>query len=117
MIRFFVPGVPIPKQSFHYTRHGGYTDPRTKAWQNKVILYANQNVEEMIQGEVQVWLTFLLPDKHKRDADNLSKCVLDGLNGIAFKDDRYVTKLVIEKVVNRDHPGVLVSVRPFTSGT
>jgi crossover junction endodeoxyribonuclease RusA len=32
------------------------------------------------------------------DADNLAKAFLDGLNGIAWVDDRQVRKLIIEKI-------------------
>lgn len=109
MIRFFVPGNPVPKQSFFYTKNGGgFTDPRMKAWQNTVILYATRNVDEMITGDVHAHLSFFLPDHHRRDCDNLSKAVLDGLNGIAFEDDKNITRLVIEKQVNKEKPGVLV---------
>lgn len=112
MIRFFVPGVPVPKQSFRYTKNGGgFTDPRMRAWQNTVVLYATQNVDGMITGEVHAHLTFFLPDNRRKDADNLSKAVLDGLNGIAFKDDKVITWLLIEKQINKEHPGVLIELR------
>lgn len=39
----------------------------------------------------------LLPSK-KPDIDNILKCVLDGLNGVAYKDDSYVVKAEEVKV-------------------
>ena len=43
------------------------------------------------------------PDTFKPDADNISKLVLDALNGIAWFDDRQVTKLsVIKHTRSRD---------------
>ena len=33
----------------------------------------------------------------KPDIDNLAKSILDSCNGIAYKDDAYVTKAIIEK--------------------
>lgn len=33
----------------------------------------------------------------KPDLDNVAKAVLDGLNGIVYRDDKQVTRLVVEK--------------------
>ena len=38
------------------------------------------------------------PDTHKPDADNISKSVLDALNRVAFRDDKQVTRLTVEKL-------------------
>lgn len=39
------------------------------------------------------------PDIHKPDADNIAKSVLDSIGrGVAFKDDRQVTRLTVEKM-------------------
>ncbi len=45
------------------------------------------------------------PDTYKPDADNISKLVLDALNGIAWKDDSQVTVLTVKK-----HPRYLRNV-------
>lgn len=37
------------------------------------------------------------PDTHKPDADNIAKSVLDALNRVAFRDDKQVTRLTVEK--------------------
>lgn len=108
-IRFFVPGVPVPKQSFRYSgRGGGYTDPRVTAWQEQVGYAARQNIIEPITGNVSLTLKFYLRDNHRVDADNLSKAVCDALNGIAYKDDRQITDLRITKAIYRNNPGVWI---------
>lgn len=33
----------------------------------------------------------------KPDTDNIAKSILDSLNGIAYKDDKQVTRLTVEK--------------------
>jgi len=33
----------------------------------------------------------------KPDVDNIAKAVMDGLHGVAYKDDKQVVKLVVEK--------------------
>ncbi|MEG1247059.1 RusA family crossover junction endodeoxyribonuclease, partial [Gordonibacter sp.] len=37
------------------------------------------------------------PDTVSPDADNIAKAVLDGLNGIAYEDDRQVVELHVRK--------------------
>ena len=39
--------------------------------------------------------------------DNIAKIILDGLNGVAYTDDKQVTRLEIEKVYS-DTPCVVV---------
>ena len=34
---------------------------------------------------------------HKPDLDNIAKCILDSLNGVAYKDDSQVTILHVNK--------------------
>ena len=36
-------------------------------------------------------------DTHRPDADNIAKAVMDALTGVAYDDDRQVTRLVVEK--------------------
>lgn len=36
-------------------------------------------------------------DIHKPDVDNIAKAVLDALTGVAYDDDKQVTRLVVEK--------------------
>lgn len=114
-VTFSVPGQPVPKQSFRYTgangRGGGYTDPRVKAWQTLVSQHARLAMagREPFTCPVSVTLTFFLPTRRRVDADNLSKAVLDSLNGIVFVDDNQVAKLTIYKL-HATPPGVGVVV-------
>ena len=39
----------------------------------------------------------LEPDTYKPDVDNISKNVLDALNGLAWKDDSQVVELTVKK--------------------
>ena len=111
MIRFFVSGDPVPKQSFRYSGHGGgYTDPRVTAWQHQVGYAARQNIAEPIAGSVSLKLYFYLRDNRRVDADNLSKAVCDALQGIAYQDDKQVVDLHIKKIIYRNDPGVWVEI-------
>lgn len=108
-MKFFVPGDAIPKQSFRYSRTGGYTDPRVKSWQSIIGYYAELANVQPLSGNVKVMLVFLLKDRRRRDLDNLSKAVLDALNGIAYLDDKQVTDLHIVKSLSKE-PGVVIEI-------
>lgn len=57
-----------------------------------------------------VRIDFFLPDKRKRDIDNLSKAILDGCNRVIYEDDTQVWYLRLRKYVDRDNPRVNVEV-------
>lgn len=47
------------------------------------------------------------------DLDNICKAILDGMNGIAFRDDSQVVSINASKVYGQ-HPFVVATVRPIT---
>lgn len=117
MIEFFVPGIPRPKQSFRYTKNGGgFTDHRMKEWQNTVILFTRNFMQnndiQQIHGKIAIDLCFILPDNRTRDLDNLSKGVLDALKNEIIDDDTNVIDLHLRKFV---HPqtGVYITITPL----
>ncbi len=50
---------------------------------------SKKKTAKMLCGEI-------LPTK-KPDCDNVAKIILDSLNGLAYKDDAYVTELIVTK--------------------
>lgn len=110
MISFFVKGEPVAKQSFRYATGGGYTPQNVKNWETEVGYHASINVVETLSCPVKVELKFALSTRRRVDLDNLSKAVLDGMKGIAFKDDSQVVELKISKCVNKEKPGVMVMI-------
>lgn len=63
---------------------------------------SKKRTSQMISGTIR-------PTK-KPDIDNISKCILDALNTIAYHDDSQVVELVIKKVYSSE-PGVSVYMR------
>jgi Holliday junction resolvase RusA-like endonuclease len=108
LVTFFVKGEPRPKQSFRVGRNGGYTHPRVKAWQIDVATDALQSMREIgrlqepFKMELSATLLFTLGDDRRVDLDNLSKAVLDGLNGIVYEDDRQIIDLHLRKTVRKN---------------
>lgn len=116
-ISFRVEGTPISKQSFIYDGNGhGHTDPAVKAWQEVVAWKCAEAMRlanyEMLLGPVDMEITFVLPDKRRKDLDNLAKNCLDACNGILYKDDSQVHKLTLSKIYGE--PGVHITARPLT---
>lgn len=52
----------------------------------------------------------IIPTK-KPDIDNIAKIILDGLNGVAYKDDNQVCRLSVRKEYTNSNGSVLVAVR------
>lgn len=115
-VDFFVPGIPAPKGSTKaflnkWTHRvvvmADNREPQ-KAWQSTVSLAARSAVATPIVDGVSIDMTFIMPRpktlpkkirEHlkKPDIDKLVRAVLDGLTGIAFKDDSEVTGILARK--------------------
>lgn len=115
-IAFFVPGNPVPKQSFRVTGRGrGFTPARIKAWQSDVGWTAQLAMRALglvdpIAESLTVELTFFLKDARRVDLDNLAKCAQDGMNGVVWEDDQQNIRLVLDKYICRQRQGVLVKI-------
>ena len=111
-INFVVEGEPRPKQSFRYAKGGGYTPASVKAWQEAVAWEAKiaMKGEDLLTGWLKVTLLFMLGNNRRVDIDNLSKCVLDAMNGIVYEDDTKISQLDLEKMTSHEKPGVIVIV-------
>jgi Holliday junction resolvase RusA-like endonuclease len=102
-ITFFVPGRPIAKQSFRYGKGGSYQRQVVKDWQATVAQYAMIAMQgrDRFEGAIKINLEFQLPEdlapQADPDLDNLSKCILDGLQGVAFDNDKMVYSLHLHK--------------------
>src|SRR5713101_5483109 len=78
--RFVVPGPPV-----------SFRSPRRRQYQARVRSLA----ASMFRGQptiypVEVFLDYFHSTRRRVDMDNIAKCVLDGMNRIAYVDDRQV---------------------------
>ena len=130
IISFSLLGKPIPKARARFARRGSnvvaFTPDKT-AQHEQAIGYAGKvaAMGRVLDGPIRLEAVFGLPippswPKWKRleaaegtlrpagrpDTDNLLKAVLDGLNGVIWKDDAQIVHIVVEK---------LYSVEPFTA--
>ena len=125
-IKLIIPSKPIPKARPRKGKYGFYTPKTTTNYENLVKTIAMQYFEKPIDKPIQlhikfkmprpkrlIWKTKSMPEQPcdtRPDLSNLIKSIEDGLNGIAFYDDRQIYKLHAEKVYHagNDKPETII---------
>lgn len=117
-MRFTIPGKPQGKARPRFNTYTGrtYTPSKTGAYEKFIALCYRQAGGKLLDGAIRIDIKAYYPiaKSHtkknkaamesgeikatiKPDIDNVAKAVLDGLNGIAFEDDKQVINLRIAK--------------------
>ena len=115
-VKFHINTRPTPKQRPRLGKGGKvYTPNSTKVFEQICKLsYGNRYYFDKEYISIKIVFKFKVPKSYSKkkyseaiegkirpstnDIDNLSKSVLDGLNGKAWKDDRYIYKIEAEKI-------------------
>ena len=111
MIDLVIYGKPVGKgrPRFGRTKSGApvtYTPEKTKQYEQEISTTAQCAMfgKMMMEGPVKVGIHAFFHHKTKTgfhasrpDLDNVVKAVLDGLNGVVFKDDAAVAKISASK--------------------
>lgn len=127
MIMFTIPGKAQGKGRPRFMRNGHtYTPEPTRNYEELVRLkfrekYKDAPIEDAVRVSIMVWM---MPAKSlskkkkaelmmqspmlKPDVDNIAKIVLDALNGLAWKDDKQVVYLDIEKLWGYEEKVVVI---------
>ena len=137
-LQIFIPGKPKGKQRPRVVRGHAFTPQQTKDYELMIANLYRALHGKMIDGyvSVEIYVLYLVPKSYtkkkqeqirrrellpavKPDIDNIIKIVLDGLNGVAYKDDAQVIEVTAKKVYTfiEQEEGVIVSVeeyRPLT---
>ena len=127
-VNFTIPSAPVPKSRPRFNTNTGraFTDDKTRIFENIVSLaYGARYYFDDEYIRIKMKFKFEVPKSYskkkrtqalegkirptKADIDNYIKSVLDGLNGRAFKDDRYVYAVLAEKEYS-DEAGIEVSI-------
>jgi len=112
MHNIFLELKPFPAPRPRVTKYGTYNDPKYTQYKKVLGMKANSIIKKPLENEVFIKIDFFyeIPKswtkkkkaeamwhKSKPDIDNLVKTVLDGLNGIGFKDDGQVVSIQVRK--------------------
>lgn len=118
-IKFQVPGKAVGKGRPRFSRRSGrcYTPAKTSEYEVTVAAACREAMgltpptEGAVTANIVVYKAVpkswskakkaqahKLPPLTKPDVDNIAKAVLDGCNGIAYKDDSQVTNLFVTKI-------------------
>lgn len=115
-VRLNIPGPPIAKQRPRLGKGGHvYTPTKTKVYEEICRLsYGNRYYFETENISIKIMFKFEVPKSYskkkkqdalegkirpsKADIDNYIKSVLDGLNKVAYKDDRAIYSVYAEKI-------------------
>lgn len=110
--RFEVPGVPTPKARARVTSRGTFTPDSTRKYESKVRLCAYTAGVKKIAGPVVLSLVLYMPDRRRRDGENIQKAIQDALNGLAYDDDSQVTEWHGRMEVDKANPRAVVTLEP-----
>jgi Holliday junction resolvase RusA-like endonuclease len=122
MIDLIIYGKPVGKARPRFSRkkNGGvttFTPYETKLYEQGVKTLAQVAMfgKEMIDGPVKVTIKAYFQHNKKTgwhisrpDLDNIVKAILDGLNGVVFKDDAAVCQLIATKEYGEERVEVQV---------
>lgn len=113
-IKFTVYGKPQGKARPRFTRQGrAYTPKNTVDYEEQIkqayIAAGGTLISDTAPILICITACFKRAKSNKMDsptlkpdADNIAKAVCDALNGIAYKDDKQITRLKVDKVWAED---------------
>lgn len=130
-IKFIIPGDPQGKARPRFANGHAYTPEKTREYEQLIaLMYWTSAAKYTFPADTPLSAKIVV---HKRiaksatkakreqmlngterpmtkpDADNIAKCILDALNGVAYPDDRQIVDLSVTKYYS-DNPCVIVEI-------
>lgn len=119
-VSFTVPVRPIgTNHGYALSAWGGHARMRMtdagKAFKEAVYLSARRAMRgrALLEGALEVQLLLVYPD-NRSDLDGGIKMAIDSLQGVVFRNDRAVRRLVAEKSADAKRPRVEITVTELT---
>ena len=118
-VYFTIPGRPVPKQRPRLGKNGiVYTPKNCREYEKRVAAAAYTVFRRPYAGPVALEVNLFLASR-PGDLDNYVKAVSDGMNGIAYQDDRQVVELKAKLTVRKGIPEraeVIIKALPLSFG-
>lgn len=104
----------IPSVNHIYSRgkNGTYLNQNGKEFKSLLGWTARKNKVTKLKGNVKLYFEWHCMKKGQGDLDNKCKVIQDGLNGIAYDDDKQIIELHAKKVQFSTFDGVIIKVLP-----
>lgn len=116
-MKFTIPLQPKPKQRPQHGKGYTFTPKETREYEQIVGFYARRAIKQPLTGAISIKIDFYMPipkswtkakkesafegfirPASKPDIDNLTKAILDGMNGgIAYTDDSLIVELIVRE--------------------
>lgn len=130
--RFVIKGEAVPKGRPRVNKRGWlYTPERTKEYELRVASsFIGLKHKKALKVNIEVYMAIpksvtkanklkmaageIRPTKANGDLDNIVKAILDGLNGIAYEDDRQVVEINATKQYTELEPYTRVEIIDIT---
>lgn len=96
--------IPTINSTYNRTINGIFKNKNVKEYQINLANYAFllfKNKNNLFTKELEINIIFKIQN-FNRDLDNMIKSTLDALQGILFKNDSQIIKLVVEKQKSKD---------------
>lgn len=113
----------VPKGRPRIANGHTYTPARTKDFEEQVgwaykMAINNGEAEEFFDGERLICdiIFSFISTSTRADIDNLVKSVLDGLNGVAYDDDRQVDILIAQKQYGCEEDSIIINIMKIQEG-
>lgn len=116
-LELFLSRLPVPKSNRYIRRKGGkvFKPPRVVNWEVRAIWELREQYKgEPINWEISVDVVLILPNKRKRDIDNMLKSLWDVLEKAGvIKNDNLIYEVRTVKKVEKGKEGVYIKIKRF----
>lgn len=102
--KIVIPGRPVPKGRPRFNRKTGvvYNPERTRQYEQLVGWCAKQIFKKPLKNELAVYIDVYVKNNVFPDIDNIAKSILDGMQGVAYENDRQIYFLSVQRLRGKD---------------
>lgn len=94
---------PIPQARPRFGKHGVYEPSECKSYKQKIkdkaaaVMNGREPLTGALECLIKVFRKFDPTSPRYGDVDNHCKIILDGMNGVCYRDDRQITECTVKK--------------------